>query len=111
MEQSQQKHTDLIHIDISTQPVCGYQAKPSSKVSDVYFLVIFKLGQGNLWICFQNMFYGDLSFYNQTTVPGMYVCPVFIVYLYSAQYIHTLQDSKRYLTHLTSQVQTQLTSN
>ena len=34
-----------------------------------------------------------------------------IVYLYSAQYLHILQDSKRYMTHLTVQVQPQLTSN
>ena len=34
-----------------------------------------------------------------------------IVYLYSAQYLHILQDSKRYLTNLTAQVQPQLTSN
>ena len=29
----------------------------------------------------------------------------FIVYLYSAQYLHILQDSKRYVTNLTAQVQ------
>ena len=34
-----------------------------------------------------------------------------IVYLYSAQYLHILQDTKRYLTHLTVLVQPQLTSN
>ena len=34
-----------------------------------------------------------------------------IVYLYSAQYLHILQDSKRYLTHLTAQVQSQIASN
>ena len=34
-----------------------------------------------------------------------------IVYLYSAQYLHILQDSKRYLTNPTIQVQPQLTSN
>ena len=28
-----------------------------------------------------------------------------IVYLYSAQYLHVLQDSKRYMTHPTVQVQ------
>ena len=32
------------------------------------------------------------------------------MYLYSAQYLHILQDSKRYLTNLTVQVQPQLTS-
>ena len=37
----------------------------------------------------------------------MYVC----MYLYSAQYLHILQDSKRYLTNPTEQVQPQLTSN
>ena len=37
---------------------------------------------------------------------------VYFVYLflYSAQYLHILQDSERYLTHLTAQVQSQLTS-
>ena len=34
-----------------------------------------------------------------------------IVYLYSAQYLHILQDSKRYLTNPTVQVQSQLTPN
>ena len=34
-----------------------------------------------------------------------------IVYLYSAQYLHILQDSKRYLANPTVQVQPQLTSN
>ena len=34
-----------------------------------------------------------------------------IVYVYSAQYLHILQDSKRYLTNPTVQVQPQLTSN
>ena len=34
-----------------------------------------------------------------------------IVYLYSAQYFHVLQDSKHYLTNPTAQVQPQLTSN
>ena len=33
---------------------------------------------------------------------------IIIMYLYSAQYLHILQDSKRYLT---AQVQPQLTSN
>ena len=33
------------------------------------------------------------------------------MYLYSAQYLHILQDSKRYLTNPTVQVQSQLTSN
>ena len=33
------------------------------------------------------------------------------MYLYSAQYLHILQDSKRYLTNPTVQVQPQLTSN
>ena len=36
---------------------------------------------------------------------------IIIMYLYSAQYLHILQDSKRYLTHPTVQVQPQLTSN
>ena len=35
----------------------------------------------------------------------------FIMYLYSAQYLHILQDSKRYLTNPTVQIQPQLTSN
>ena len=30
---------------------------------------------------------------------------VWYLYLYSAQYLHVLQDSKRYMTHLTVQVQ------
>ena len=34
-----------------------------------------------------------------------------IVYLYSAQYLHILQDSKRYLTNPTVQVQSELTHN
>ena len=33
------------------------------------------------------------------------------LYLYSAQYLHILQDSKHYLTNPTVQVQPQLTSN
>ena len=36
---------------------------------------------------------------------------IIIMYLYSAQYLHILQDSKRYLTNPTVQVQPQLTSN
>ena len=36
---------------------------------------------------------------------------IYIMYLYSAQYLHILQDSKRYLTNPTVQVQPQLTSN
>ena len=36
---------------------------------------------------------------------------IVIMYLYSAQYLHILQDSKRYLTNPTVQVQPQLTSN
>ena len=36
---------------------------------------------------------------------------VIVMYLYSVQYLHILQDSKRYLTNPTVQVQPQLTSN
>ena len=36
---------------------------------------------------------------------------IIIMYLYSAQYLHILQDSKCYLTNPTVQVQPQLTSN
>ena len=36
---------------------------------------------------------------------------IIIMYLYSAQYLHIQQDSKRYLTNPTVQVQSQLTSN
>ena len=36
---------------------------------------------------------------------------IIIMYLYSAQYLHILQDSKRYLTNPTVQVQPQLRSN
>ena len=36
---------------------------------------------------------------------------IIIMYLYSAQYLHIVQDSKRYLTNPTVQVQPQLTSN
>ena len=36
---------------------------------------------------------------------------IIIMYLYSAQYLHILQDSKRYLTNPTVQIQPQLTSN
>ena len=39
------------------------------------------------------------------------LCYVLCMYLYSAQYLHILQDSKRYLTNPTVQVQPQLTSN
>ena len=35
----------------------------------------------------------------------------FIVYLYSAQYLHVLQDSKHYLIHPTLHIQTKLSSN
>ena len=38
----------------------------------------------------------------------MYVCMYVCMYLYSAQYLHILQDSKRYLTNPTVQVQPQL---
>ena len=41
------------------------------------------------------------------SLSGINVC----MYLYSAQYLHILQDSKRYLTNPTEQVQPQLTSN
>ena len=36
---------------------------------------------------------------------------IIIMYLYLAQYLHILQDSKSYLTNPTVQVQPQLTSN
>ena len=36
---------------------------------------------------------------------------IIIMYLYSVQYLHILQDSKHYLTNPTVQVQPQLTSN
>ena len=36
---------------------------------------------------------------------------IIIMHLYSAQYLHILQDSKRYLTNPTVQVQPQLTSD
>ena len=36
---------------------------------------------------------------------------IIIMYLYSAQYLHILQDPKRYLTNPIVQVQPQLTSN
>ena len=36
---------------------------------------------------------------------------IIIMYLYSTQYLHILQDSKRYLTHPAVQVQSQLTIN
>ena len=41
----------------------------------------------------------------------MYFIIIIIMYLYSAQYLHILQDSKRYLTNPTVQIQPQLTSN
>ena len=41
----------------------------------------------------------------------VYLQELLCMYLYSAQYIHILQDSKRYLTNPTVQVQPQLTSN
>ena len=48
-------------------------------------------------------------------IPYLLCCIFFIIiiimYLYSAQYLHIVQDSKRYLTNLTVQVQPQLTSN
>ena len=36
---------------------------------------------------------------------------IIIMYLYSAQYLHILQDSKRYLSNPTVQVQPKLISN
>ena len=42
---------------------------------------------------------------------GLSIIIIIIMYLYSAQYLCILQDSKRYLTNLTVQVQPQLTSN
>ena len=36
---------------------------------------------------------------------------IIMYFIYSAQYLHILQDSKRYLTNPTVQVQPQLTSN
>ena len=36
---------------------------------------------------------------------------IIVMYLYSAQYLHILQDSKCYLTYPTVQVQPQLKSN
>ena len=38
-------------------------------------------------------------------------CIIIIMYLYSAQYLHILQHSKRYLINPTVQVQPQLSSN
>ena len=40
-----------------------------------------------------------------------FIIIIIIMYLYSAQYLHILQDSKRYLNNPTVQVQPQLTSN
>ena len=40
-----------------------------------------------------------------------HLCVFVYLFLYSAQYLHILQDSERYLTHPTAQVQSQLTSN
>ena len=42
---------------------------------------------------------------------GQQIQAIIIMYLYSAQYLHILQDSKRYLTNPTVQIQPQLTSN
>ena len=36
--------------------------------------------------------------------PKQFVFFVFVFFLYSAQYLHVLQDSKRYMTHPTAQV-------
>ena len=44
-------------------------------------------------------------------ITGLVLQTNYVMYLYSAQYLHILQDSKRYLTNLTVQVQPQLTSN
>ena len=44
-------------------------------------------------------------------LPTIIIIIIIIMYLYSAQYLHILQDSKRYLTNRTVQVQPQLTSN
>ena len=41
----------------------------------------------------------------------LFIIIIIIMYLYSAQYLHIQQDSKRYLTNPTLQVQPQLTSN
>ena len=54
--------------------------------------------------------YGDRGV-NFLTWEGLCIVLYCIVYLYSAQYLHILQDSKRYLTNRTVQVQPQLTSN
>ena len=35
----------------------------------------------------------------------LFILSVCVLYLYSAQYLHALQDSKHYVTHLTVQVQ------
>ena len=46
------------------------------------------------------------------TIPkNVLIYIIIIMYLYSAQYLHILQDSNRYLTNPTVQVQPQLTSN
>ena len=37
--------------------------------------------------------------------PGLGIVYLYFLYLYSAQYLHVLQDSKRYMIHPTVQVQ------
>ena len=50
-------------------------------------------------------------YHNLYEISAFFCFIIIIMYLYSAQYLHILQDSKCYLTNLTVQVQPQLTSN
>ena len=56
-------------------------------------------------------FCGYIKHSSMCFIPICHHVIIIIMYLYSAQYIHILQDSKRYLTNPTVQVQPQLTSN
>ena len=53
----------------------------------------------------------DQESLNRSPGEPVIIIIIIIMYLYSAQYLHILQDSKRYLTNPTVQVQPQLTSN
>ena len=54
----------------------------------------------------------SLSFVTNSLKEELFIIIInMYMYLYSAQYLHILQESKCYLTNPTAQVQPQLTSN
>ena len=69
------------------------------------------VGESTLQVCLKYIAGMSEVHCRLSEVHCRYLCVFVYLFLYSAQYLHILQDSERYLTHPTAQVQSQLTSN